>query len=234
VNDRLWSLAQGLVLAADSSKGRRRCAELNQALMELGALLCRPARPMCLQCPWRDRCLAHRTGRVDRLPNLGSRTPATPKQFAAFVACWDGHVLVRQRPESGINGRLWEFPNLEIDCGSDEAPAAIARRCLGAAVRGLAPLCTIRHSITRYRIRLDAYQVRFAQAGSPPRMAGVWLKNLQLDEAPFASAHKKVLAAWRRTNTNSTADELSDGSCSRDRKTRNRLPRERGPVRTSW
>ena len=127
-NARLWALAEELVTQASSSRGRAAqarlgtsaragdhgCSHLNQSLMELGALVCTPRNPQCPFCPVRRLCAAFRENRVDSLPNLGRREPATARRFAAFILERDGKFLVRQRPAGEVNAHLWEFPNVEL------------------------------------------------------------------------------------------------------------------------
>jgi A/G-specific adenine glycosylase len=139
-----------------------RCSALNQSLMELGALICTPRNPQCAVCPARKLCVARAQDRVGELPNLGQRGPATARRFVAFVCERGGKFLVRQRPAGVVNAHLWEFPNVELDAAQKVSArdiAEAARMVLGFAPDSLAPLITIKHSITRYRITLEAFVV---------------------------------------------------------------------------
>jgi A/G-specific adenine glycosylase len=200
-NQELWRLAAELVSAAAASAPRvaRPCSQINQSLMELGALVCLPRRPRCEACPLRKICVARRQGRVEALPDLGRRAAATPRRFFAFVVQRDGRFLVRQRPAEAVNGLLWEFPNVEAADGDTNIPRA-ARRALGFAPvtdHALAPLCTIKHSITRYRITVQAFGVKVNCADPLPQLEGKWLRLRELEALPFASAHRKILMAHK-------------------------------------
>jgi A/G-specific adenine glycosylase len=70
---------------------------------------------------------------------------------------------------------------------------AHAARNLGLELHDAKPLCTVKHSITRYRITLDAYCVRLQKR--PAKQAGVWLTAIQLHSLAFSSAHKKLASA---------------------------------------
>jgi A/G-specific adenine glycosylase len=207
-NARLWQLAQELVLEAAKTGARKSpsphasritrhaphpCSQFNQSLMELGALICTPRQPRCGVCPLAKDCVAYRQGRVHELPRPSQRVRATPRRFVAFVAQKRGLLLVRQRPAGGVNAYLWEFPNLELSPDDpDLRPAAY--RALGVRPRTLEPLATIKHSITRYRITLEAYQVTGrAAARIPADTAGCWLARSQLTQLAFTSAHKQIL-----------------------------------------
>ncbi len=168
------------------------CSLLNQALMELGALLCTPRQPQCAACPLRQCCAAFRSGRVDRLPNLGPRPPATPRRFAAFVIEHRGRFLVRRRPAGVVNAHLWEFPNLELNGDCADARQA-ARRLLRSIPDPLPPLCTVKHTITRYRVTVDAFHVQVPRRPAPGNGTSRWCTLEELHPLAFTSAHRKIL-----------------------------------------
>ncbi len=199
-NGRLWKLAEEFVAAAArESREPKACSALNQSLMELGATVCTPRAPQCQACPLRRRCVARREGCVDSLPNLGVRAASQARRFVAAVIERDGRVLVRQRPAGVVNARLWEFPNVEITASADGAAMIAAlERELGCELAALEPLCTIRHSITRYRITLEAF--RGGVNGARLRMdAGEWRSPREIAQLPFTSAHRRVATGcdWR-------------------------------------
>jgi A/G-specific adenine glycosylase len=229
-NARLWRLAEELVIHASRfthhvshSKSRTRtknedevslaCSHLNESLMELGALVCTPRNPQCEICPVNKLCIAFRENRVKELPNPGKRVTATARHFVAFVAGQNGRFLVRQRLAGVVNAHLWEFPNVEIS-GRQFNPKLTAKNILGVAVSGIKPFCTVKHSITRYRITLEAFRVnlRGTSCTSPdpkramsrtritrPSETGIWLTPAEMRGLAFTAAHKKLasLAANR-------------------------------------
>jgi A/G-specific adenine glycosylase len=191
-NARLWALAQELVLCAAKSGFPRACSHFNQSLMELGALVCTPRQPGCGACPVSSQCVARREGRVDQLPRRPRRVQAVARRFAAFVARKQGLCLVRQRPAGVVNAHLWEFPNLELKPEEGDLEGA-ARRILGVRSVRLEPLCTIKHSITRYRITLEAYGVTALPGAQVDTSHGRWLPTRSLKALAFTSAHKRIL-----------------------------------------
>jgi A/G-specific adenine glycosylase len=202
-NARLWAIAEEFVTEAarqepacsDHSKSSgmgSACSSLNQSLMELGALICTPRQPRCPACPLKRHCVARRNGCVDRLPNLQSRVAPTSRRFAAFVVENSGTFLVRQRPGGVVNAHMWEFPNAELS-EAGENLAEVARRTLSLTPQTLKELCTVRHSITRYRITLNAFAVRAADDSMDSVVEGRWLTLRDLQNLPFPSAHRKVL-----------------------------------------
>lgn len=205
-NARLWTLAQALVQNARSVRDKFSilnfqfsiagpCSALNQSLMELGALICTPRQPRCGECPVRRHCEAYKTGRIETLPNLAQRPPPIARRFAAFLVQREGRWLVQQRSPGVVNAQLWEFPNVEIS--DRDAVVNAATRFFGRKARQLAPLATIKHSITRYRISLEAC-LTMTEGKLPPFERARWLPLAELEILPFTSAHRRVLEALRR------------------------------------
>jgi A/G-specific adenine glycosylase len=229
----LWRLAEELVTPAHerwgerprephsrNSKAARResrptsaCSHLNQSLMELGALICTPRSPQCDVCPVSRHCVARKKGLQDQLPNLGKRETATARRFIAFVVERDGKFLVRQRPAGVVNAHLWEFPKEEIGARVCD-PQLFAAKKFGLRTRSAQPFCTIKHSITRYRITLEAWHAELASSngapvsdparsktatrnapGRKPAFHGEWRTLAELQQLAFTSAHRKILHA---------------------------------------
>src|SRR6266568_3838267 len=193
----------------------RPCSHFNQSLMEVGALICTPRAPQCGICPVAKHCIGYREGRVYALPNLTRRPRVTQRHFVAFVAQKRGRFLVRQRPGGVVNAQLWEFPNLELRRGdlgvrlaaqaSDTKGTLRLRRwqsssdlkhtaqwLLGSTPAALEPLCTIKHSITRYRMTLEVFLVIGNMLFSTPSARGRWLTMQEMQRLPFAGAHKRI------------------------------------------
>jgi adenine-specific DNA glycosylase len=127
---------------------------------------------------------------VDELPNLGKREVATARHFIAFALEHDGKFLVQQRPANVVNAHLWEFPNIEVTGTKPDATAAF-QKLFGVKPRTVEPLRTVKHSITRYRITLEAFCVK--QANDNKKSKWIWLTPDQMQGLAFASAHRKVL-----------------------------------------
>lgn len=205
-NAKLWQLAEELVQSATRHESRITlhsslllsgpCSALNQSVMELGALICTPKQPRCGECPLLKSCVAHASNRVEALPNLGKRAAATDRRFIALLVQQRGKWLVEQRPAGVVNAHLWEFPNIEIDAQTTDL-LPHATKLLGAKPTQPEPLVTIKHSITRYRISLEAHLVTPAKTALKSATAR-WLTLDELDALAFTSAHRKVLTALRR------------------------------------
>jgi A/G-specific adenine glycosylase len=114
------------------------------------------------------------------------------RRVAAFVFEHKGRFLVRQRPGDTVNGHLWEFPNAELVSEDYNVRNAAKKEFQVALV--LEPFCTLKHSITRFRITLDVYRVATPNGSMPPTPAGSrWFTRAALDRLPFTSAHRKIV-----------------------------------------
>ena len=206
-NARLWQLAEELVTHAKTQRRKGKnsslcafaslrdvglCSHLNQSLMELGALVCTPRNPQCLLCPVKKLCVAFAESRTEELPNLGKRDAATARNFFAFAMEHKGKFLVRQRPAGVVNAHLWEFPNIEVN-GAKLSAEEIFKTKFGFAPEKISPLVTVKHSITRYRITLQAFTISLPAL--PKKAGGVWKSPAQMQQLAFSSAHKKLASA---------------------------------------
>ncbi len=196
----LWQLAESLVALAAKlpstglSLVTRHSSLLNQSLMELGALVCTPRSPKCETCPIKKRCVALRGNRVGQLPNLGKRIMTTNRHFVALVISKRGKFLVRRRPARVVNAHLWEFPNLETH---ETNLHGAAREILGFNSIPLQPFCSIKHSITRFRISLQVFRVELNGSPKKSLFRGRWCSLKELEQLSFPSAHRKILEKLR-------------------------------------
>lgn len=89
-------------------------SSFNQALMELGAIICTP-NPHCLLCPVRDFCIAFAEGKQNQLPIKIKKQKMKHLHLASFaVQDQEGRWLMQKRPEKGLLAGLWEFPSVDI------------------------------------------------------------------------------------------------------------------------
>jgi A/G-specific adenine glycosylase len=183
VNAKLWRAAEKLVVASGEP------SQLNQGLMELGALVCLPRQPKCPECPLRRDCFALRRKRVEEFPTPSPKTSVTQRRFIALVVRDGERLLVRRRPSGVVNAGLWEFPNVEVGVNTRNLPSLIAPFKLAAR----AAFLRVRHSITRYRILLEAYRAELPAGPTSTPDGAAWKTPAEIKKLPFTSAHRKVL-----------------------------------------
>lgn len=196
VNERLWTLSGELVQAASrqADPDNTNCSHLNQSLMELGATVCLPRQPKCGECPLEQICVARKQNRQEAFPELEKRAATTRRRFFAYLVRSGDRVLVRQRPDGVVNAGLWEFPNVEVT-DNPKSAAEIASGSFGWSGVEWQPVTTLQHSITRYRITVEAYE---SARPHPGLKGGDWFSSDQLESLAFTSAHKKILHHWRK------------------------------------
>ena len=190
VQQRLWQAAEALL-------PRHHIGAFNQALMELGALVCTPRAPDCPACPLRAACAARRLGLVDAIPAL-ARGPAVEEVREVAVALRRGtKVLLVQRPAAGRWAGLWEFPRRPMTENSAAAEAAGLIATLGLRADVTAELTTIRHSVTRFRITVVCLEARWRGGRLRPGAyaRGVWASLAELAEYPCSRPQRRLAAA---------------------------------------
>lgn len=98
----------------------QRAGDFNQALIELGAIVCVPnGEPKCCDCPWDTVCTAYREDLIDKLPVKKPKKKRKIEKRTVFVIETDGMVALHKREEKGLLAGLWEFPNILGKCSQD-------------------------------------------------------------------------------------------------------------------
>ncbi|HKY36375.1 MAG TPA: A/G-specific adenine glycosylase [Polyangiaceae bacterium] len=185
----LWRLARELVTGDDP-------AALNQSLMELGATICTPASPRCLECPVREQCQGLAQGLERELPELAKRKAATEVRTAAAYVREGGRVLLRQMPPDAPRwAGLWVLPFVELRGGESTLEGAErALRELGAEGTAGAQLREARHTITRFRITLSIVACELGGRSTLPSGLGLFAEN-QREKLALPSVYSRLLKA---------------------------------------
>jgi A/G-specific adenine glycosylase len=189
---RLWQAAEQLL-------PRRNAGEFNQALMELGALVCTSASPACGSCPLAARCVARQQGRQEEIPARAAPPVTTFVRESAVVVRRDGRVLLAQRPASGRWANLWEFPH--GPAGAAEAPeqaaVRLARELAGLEVAVGVELITIKHAVTRYRITLACFEAEHIAGEFCPGfyVQAAWIEPAELANYPVSAPQRRLIHA---------------------------------------
>ncbi len=175
-----------------------------QALMEMGATICRPRNPLCPDCPIRGFCRARRAGTVAARPRMRPRPQRPHHQVAiAYLRDGAGRVLLARRPDDGFLGGLWELPGGKIEPG-EEAAAALRRELREEAgidrLRGLRLLGEVEHAYTHFRVTLQLFEGETNQRGrlgaGPAEIR--WVDPARLGEYPVPRGTRKALALRER------------------------------------
>jgi A/G-specific adenine glycosylase len=191
VEKRLWEEAAAL------ARGPRP-GDLNQALMELGALLCTPAEPRCPACPLARHCDAHRRGDAASLPKKQRKPAARRVEAAAGWIPRRGKVLAVRRPPTGLLGGLWELPGGDLEQREDPTAGLVRnlRDRVGLEIGRTEYAGAVEHLFTHRRLRLHLFRC------DPPRGrtrldgfdAHRWLAPRSLCELPHGAVTRKAFA----------------------------------------
>ncbi len=196
---RLWEAAARLVPP-------RRAGEFNQALMELGALVCGPRAPRCLACPLSALCEANRSGLQDALPKVGERPAPRGGSEACAVVASHGEVLVVRRKPPGLWAGFWEFPTIHLE-GADPAGRSFGhpvelvegvRRLTGINVRLGEKRRSSTYAVTNHRVVLEARSA-IALSGAPVPGPGFsearWVAPSALADLTLSAAGRRLASA---------------------------------------
>ncbi len=187
------AVRRGLAEVAAGLLDPVRPGESNQAMMELGATVCRPRAPRCLACPLGEGCRALAGGDPERFPVAGGGRPTEKVFGVAAVVETEGRVLLARRSaaEAFLPG-IWEVPWV-VESRSPAAAAALAGR-YGGEWRLGEPLGKVRHGITWRDLEIE---VRPAHRRSPggvaegPEMG--WFARSEMESLPTSSLLGKIL-----------------------------------------
>jgi A/G-specific adenine glycosylase len=190
VQESLWRAAEALL-------PRRRVGDFNQALMELGALVCTADSPHCNECPLARGCVANRNGLQALIP-LKSRRPAPVDVREVAVVVRRGQtVLLAQRPSSATRwANMWEFPHLALETGEahESGVRRLLKEVLGLEAELGEELLTIHHGVTRFRITMVCYEAayRSGELRSNCYTQARWLEPQRLGDYPVSSPQRRL------------------------------------------
>ena len=176
----------------------------NQALMELGALICLPRSPRCNGCPVRDHCEAFTQTMVNERPVAGKTQETIPITMASGVLLHHEKIYIQKRLADDVWPNLWEFPGGRIKEG--ETPEqALVREYLeetGFKIHGLEKICTIRHSFTKYRVTLHCYHCHLRDNTTEPILNAAqeykWASPDELENFAFPAPHRRLIQRLAR------------------------------------
>jgi A/G-specific adenine glycosylase len=189
----LWRVAEE-ILPRDS------VAQFNQALMELGSLVCTPIDPRCDSCPLARLCAARAAGLQAKIPSVKSKPAATQLHEAAVVVRKNGDVLLRQCGDDERWAGLWDFPRFSVQStgplsGQSEVVSKV-RELTGITCSPPAHFKTIRHGVTRFRITLDCYRAKYhtgrVKSANDNAATVRWVTLSRLVDYPLSTTGRKI------------------------------------------
>ena len=171
--------------------------EFNQALMELGALVCLPHKPHCDQCPLIENCQSFTKGVQEKIPQKLSKKNL-PHITATAGVIWQNHrVLIAQRPPKGLLGGLWEFPGGKLEDGEtlEDCLLRELKEELDLPVEIDKKIAVYQHTYTHFRITLHAYCCHPLTHPMPKpkiQQAFYWVATSELSQFPMGKIDRQI------------------------------------------
>ena len=166
----------------------------NQALMELGAKLCRPKNPACLLCPFPENCEAFSMGKQEVIPRPKKKNY---KKIEAVVGLIKNKnkFLIQKRPARGLLAGLWEFPGGKIKSGETQKQALQReiREELNCEVQSADFLVTVQHAYTHFQVTLHAFECKLTQIPSLKNDCQRWVTLKSIHNYPLPSGSVKII-----------------------------------------
>lgn len=183
--------------AAEWVLPKERVGDFNQAVMELGATVCKPAAPRCDDCPVARWCEARRLGKQADIPPPAVRPAATEVREVGVAVRDGGRVLwCRRRPDAGRWQNMWELPHAEVRPGEPLEAAAerVARELTGVRVTAGPELATVKHGVTRWNITLTVLEAGRTGGEFVPGeyAAGEWLTPAGWAALPVSAPQRRL------------------------------------------
>jgi A/G-specific adenine glycosylase len=180
---------------------QKRPGIFNQAMMELGALVCRPKNPYCLLCPLIDHCQAYKDGKQEVIP-LPKKRKYRKIQAVVAIIRKNGRFLIQKRSSKGLLADLWEFPGGKKRQGEtlEEALHREIKEELGTEVQSEKFLIRVQHSYTQYQVSLYAYECGLKNDPHVNKGLHRWVTLRGMKRYPFPSGSAKIIRFLQERN----------------------------------
>lgn len=185
---------------ADELLDPQKPGDFNQAVMELGSLVCSPSIPKCDECPLGAWCVAHKTLQTSTIPYKAPKSKVPHHDIVvAVISDAQGRLLIARRPETAMLGGLWEFPGGKIEKGETLEQALIReiREELGVQIAIRRDFMVLKHAYSHFKITLHAYLCDLESGNPEPRSSSElrWVLPQQLADFPFPKANRRLTVA---------------------------------------
>jgi len=189
--NKLWALAEEILPNKD-------CGNFNQALMELGATICKPVSADCEICPLQKNCRASKQTNPESIPEL-PKTKTIKRFRTALIISYQNKILTLHRQEQRLLKGLWELPGMELTAkqGRDQKKMVKAigiymKKEFNLESPSIKFIQKSKYGITKYQIDLNVFEVK---VNSVSHLATnlKWLNPIQLKKLPMVGHQKNIL-----------------------------------------
>lgn len=186
----LWDVAEQQLPKKDAG-------DYNQALMDLGAMICVPKNPRCLICPVMQLCKARENGTQNLRPVKSPKKSVPHHTHAAGVIFENGKVLLAKRPSKGLLGGMWEFPNGRVNGDPLEGLGNALKTGYNLRLRGtrkkvdlIQHLGIVEHGYSHFSVSVHVYQCELASEEIGENMR--WIPLNKLDDYPMGKIDRQI------------------------------------------
>lgn len=164
--------------------------DYNQALMDLGAMICTPRKPRCDECPIQKHCEAYQLDLQEMRPVPKVKKEVPHYVHAAAVIVQDGHVLLAQRPIDGLLGGMWEFPNARVTGDPADELSKVVQQSYQLEVNHLGFLAEVRHAYTHFKVTEFAFHCELIQLSDQESLR--WVDLEKLEDYPMGKIDRQI------------------------------------------
>ncbi|NJR67258.1 MAG: A/G-specific adenine glycosylase [Synechococcales cyanobacterium CRU_2_2] len=196
----LWAISEALI---DPDYPR----DFNQALMDLGATVCKPKQPECDRCPWRSHCQSYNLGIQSEIPMREAARPV-PHKIIGVAVIWNksGKILIDRRRQEGLLGGLWEFPGGKLEPGEslEDCVRREVKEELDIEIAVDDQLMSLDHAYTHLKVTLEVFNCRYLSGEPKPLECDemLWVTLDEIEQYPFPKANTKIIAALKAAASN--------------------------------
>ncbi len=183
----LWKISESLI-----PKGRSN--SFNQALMDLGSMICTPRDPLCARCPFCHLCKAYLLGKPESYPLRTLKKIIPHISAISAVIQRDGNVLLHRRPPKGLLGGLWEFPNWTTE---DKRRFRLRLRLrnhikkeIGMNVKPTESIGTFHQTFSHFKLTLHVFHCEDLNRTKGKKEK--WIPIQKLNLFPMSRIHRRI------------------------------------------
>jgi A/G-specific adenine glycosylase len=181
----LWKISESLIPKGYSNP-------FNQALMDLGSMICSPKGPQCPHCPLHHFCKARASGEPEKYPAKGLKKSIPHIESVTAVIKKDDEVLLNQRPPTGLLGGLWEFPHWRIEEKRRTRLRLRLRNCIkkeiGLNVKVKESIGTFHQTYSHFKLTLQVFDCQPLNG----KAKGKWVPIKNLPLLPMSRVHRRI------------------------------------------
>ena len=188
VQNRLWKLSEELL-------PEQNVGPFNQALMDLGAMICLPKKPSCLLCPARSHCQAFRLGLQNQIPVKGTPRRLPHDRIVVGIIVKGKNLVMGQRPDRGLLGGLWSFP--EIPAGetaiTPEGLCQVFQKRIRLELHPVGSFDMVNHSYSHKKVSYLPFLFQSTQGRHRLSSPWQWIPRARLTAYPYSTATHRIL-----------------------------------------